>query len=151
MFSSLTDVGVMQLKRGIIFTIFILFLLLFFMVNSTAEEEIENLVEATFNIKFVTATDLVVNISIVAQHLTMAGETFNADQIKNANEQDLGSFRLLLFQMLETQIENTFKNTRIQNFSRPVFDGNFFNEELNVTLTSSYFVSIIPSRFYLKI
>ena len=103
------------------------------------EDDIENLVEATFDITFSSATDLTIDISINPLILKMAGETFTYEEIRNANDQDLGSFRLLLFQMLESQIEATYSNANLLNFSRPVFDGNFFNEQLNVELTSSFY------------
>jgi hypothetical protein len=140
MFYQFADVGVMRLNRIISLAVSTLFLLSIFMINSSGqEEEMENLVEATFNIDFITATDLLIDVTIKPQKLTMAGETFTATQIKNANEQDLGSFRLLLFQMLESQLENTFTNAKLLNFTRPTFDGDTFNEELKVELTSSFY------------
>jgi len=140
MFYLFVDVGVMRLDRVISLIISALFFLSFFIINSTAQDEdIENLVEASFNIDFNTATDLLIDITINPHKLTMAGETFTSEQIKNANEQDLGSFRLLLFQMLDSQLKNTFINAKFLNFTRPVFDGNTFHEELNVELTSSFY------------
>ncbi len=134
------DVGVMRLNKTISLVVITLFLLSFLINNSSAQEEdIENLVEASFNIDFYTATDLLINITVKPYKLSMAGETFTSEQIKNANEQDLGSFRLLLFQMLESQLKKTFINAKILNFTRPVFDGNSFKEELNVELTSSFY------------
>jgi hypothetical protein len=111
----------------------------FFVFNtSIADDEIENLVIAEFNLTFVTGTDLNLNIIMNAQKLT-TDQTYDADGIKSASEQDLGAFRLLLYQMLKRQLEETFQNADILNFTMPVFDGNNFKEEFEVKLTSSFF------------
>ena len=130
----------MRLKNLLTFIV-ITFFFLYFPINIVyaQDEDIDNLVEATFEINFKSATDLIIDISINPLKLKMAGETFTYEEIKNANEQDLGSFRLLIFQMLESQLESTFSNANILNFTRPVFDGIFFNEQLNVELTSSFY------------
>ena len=130
----------MKIFRLLTISIITFFMLSFITISSQAQdEEIENIVETLFNIKFLTATDLLIDIAINPLQLSMAGEIFTYDQIKNANEQDLGSFRLLLFQMLESQLEDTFPNANILNFSRPVFEGETFNEQMNIELTSNYF------------
>ena len=130
----------MKIYRLQCLLIITLFVLSFFTISSSAQdEEIDNFVEALFNIKFLSATDLLLDITIDPIQLSMAGEIFKSDQIKNANEQDLGSFRLLLFQMLESQLKDTFPNANILNFSRPIFDEGIFNEQLNIELTSAYY------------
>lgn len=110
-------------------------------VNSinAAEAEIENYVTANFNIEFITGTDIKINVTIIAEQLTLPEKTYNSEEIKNANDEDLGSFRLLLYQMLDRQLENTFKNAEILNFSRPTFNGNTFDEELYIRLTPKFF------------
>ena len=104
-----------------------------------ADDPIENRVEANFDIKFVNGAELVVEITMNAQQLTLPEKTYTAEEIKNASEGDLGSFRLLLSQMLERQLDTIFKNAEILNFSRPIFNGETFYEELNVKLTAPFF------------
>ena len=109
------------------------------LVNTTAVgEEIENLVEASFNIEFQSGTDLNIEVTMEAQKLT-TDETFNANEIKSATDIQLGAFGLLLYQMLKRQLEDIFPNAKLLNFSMPIFNGNTFNEKLNVKLTSAFF------------
>jgi hypothetical protein len=132
-------VGVMRLARLISGIMILLIFLSFFIVNAAnAEDEIENFVEATFDIEFETGTDLNIEITIDALQLT-TDETYTASEIKSAPDIKLGAFYLLLYQMLERQLEDVFPNAEFLNFSMPVFDGNTFNEQLNVKLTSSFF------------
>lgn len=112
---------------------------LFLVEVTTAEDTIESKVTANFDIEFNTATDFKITITMDAQQLTLPEKTYTSEEIKNANEGDLGSFRLLLYQMLERQLKETFRNAEILNFSRPIFNGNTFNEELNVNLTYAFF------------
>lgn len=139
MFSLLTDVGVMGSSRLISLVIIVSFVSSFFMINTiTAEDAIDNLVSAEFFIVFETGTDLKIEITMDADKLT-TDHTYNAEGIKNANEQELGAFRLLLYQMLDRQLDIIFENAEIKNFTMPVFDGEIFNEELNVELTTNFF------------
>jgi len=139
MFCFLTDVGVMHFGRITSLLLIILMLSSFIMTDiSTAEDTIENLVVAEFHIAFVTSTSLNLEIIMDAQKLT-TDATYNADGIKSASELNLGAFSLLLYQMLDRQLSEIFKNADIVNFTMPIFDGDKFIEKLNVELTSSYF------------
>ncbi len=112
----------------------------FFSINfAYADDTIDNIVDATFTIEFKSGTDLKINIEIDAQKLTLPEKTYNSDEIKSADDEDIGSFRILLYQMLDRQLKETFSNADFINFSRPAFNGNTFNEELDIKLTSSYF------------
>jgi len=129
----------MHLGRLITLLICALILLSFFIIyNATAEDTIENLVEATFNIEFVTGTDLNIIITIDPQKLT-TDKTYTADEIKSASPQQLGALGYLLYLMLESQLDVTFENAEIEDFEIPIFNGDQFTEELNVSLTSSFF------------
>ena len=134
-----TDVGVMHLSRLASMAIVAIMLCSFLLINSaTAEDAIENIVDAEFYITFETGTDLNIEIIMDAIQLT-TDQTYDEEGIKSASEQDLGAFRLLLFQMLNRQIDGVFENAEIVNFTMPTFDGERFNEELNVVLTPTYF------------
>lgn len=130
----------MRLNRLLIFVIIIGISLSFITIKPIEAEdnEIENQVDAVFDIEMKSATDLEIKIEITAYELTI-DKKYDYEEIKSASDQDLGSFRLLLYQMLENQIENTFPNAEIYDFSRPTFDGDKFNENLNVTLAASFF------------
>jgi len=139
MFSLLTDAGVMRLGRLTGLAMIILILFSFLMVNgTTAEDTIDNLVDAEFNIDFVTGTNLSIEIIIDAQKLT-TDKTYTADEIKNASEFKLGTFSFALYTVLKSQLQVVFPKAEFINFTTPEFNEGKFNEELNVELTSSFF------------
>jgi len=114
-----------------------------------AEDQIDNLVSADFYIKYESATDLTIEVIIEAEKLT-TDQIYDSTGIKTASQQELGAFRHLLYQMLEKQIKATFENAEILNFSMPTFDGESFNEILNLKLSSSYFglnETVNPNNF----
>ena len=130
----------MHLRRVIALLFCMLIVESFIFVNyASADDEIEHIVDATFTIEFESGTSLKINIEINPQRLTLPEKTYNENEIKNANEEDIGSFRYLLYQMLERQLEVTFENAKFINFSRPAFNGNNFNMEMEIKLTSSFF------------
>jgi hypothetical protein len=102
--------------------------------------EIENIVNAEFNIKILSATDLEIKISLDPQRLTL-DKAYTSEQIKSANQSDLGAFGYLLFLSLKTQLNTIFKDAEIKNFSRPEYNKNTFTftEFLEVELTSQFF------------
>jgi hypothetical protein len=132
-------VGVLHLSRLASISIATIIIYLFLIVNlAVAEDTIDNMVAAEFYITFQTGTDLNVEVIMDAIQLT-TDQTYDEEGIKSASDQELGAFRLLLFQMLERQLEGIFENAEIVNFSMPIFNGERFIEELNVELTPTYF------------
>ena len=139
MFYHKKDVGVMQIGRLIALFICSIIFSSFLIINTiSAEDTIENLVEATFNIEYISGTFLNVKITIDAEKLT-TDKTYTAEQIKSASLQQLGALGYLLYIMLEKQFDITFKNAEVKDFEIPIFDGSVFTEELNVSLSSSFF------------
>ena len=129
----------MRLSRLTSLIMIILILSSFFIINvTTAEDTIDNIVAAEFFIDFVTGTNLEIDILMDAHKLT-TDKTYTAEEIKSASDLNLGAFSYLLYQMLDRQLEETFKNAEISNFTIPIFDGDKFTEELNVKLNSSFF------------
>jgi hypothetical protein len=105
-----------------------------------ADEEIDNLVFATFNIDFVSGTEIEIEVNMQVEKIT-TDFTYTADEIKIAGEQEIGAFRLLLFQMLKDQINDMFPNAELENFRQPPNekDTNIFNSNFTVNLNSLYF------------
>ncbi|KYK29759.1 hypothetical protein AYK20_00045 [Thermoplasmatales archaeon SG8-52-1] len=129
----------MQIGRLIALFICSIIFSSFLIINTiSAEDTIENIVEATFNIEFISGTFLNLRITIDAERLT-TDKTYTAEQIKSASLQQLGALGYLLYIMLENQFDVTFKNAEIKDFEIPIFDGSLFTEELNVSLSSSFF------------
>jgi hypothetical protein len=132
-------VGVMQLGRLITILICsILFSSLLMISSAVAEDTIDNLVNATFEIEFISGSELNIEIEISPQILT-TDKTFTIEEIKSATPQQIGAFGYLLYIMLENQLDVTFENAEIKDFEIPTFDGNIFSEELNVSLNPSFF------------
>ena len=123
----------------IIIVLLLLFLSSFALVDvANAEDEIENKVNASIDIEFLTGTYLNINIDMDVYQLT-TDKTYSATGIKSASEQEIGAFRLKLYMMLQDQLEEIFANAKFLNFTMPTFDGDKFNEDFNVELTSSFF------------
>jgi len=129
----------MQLERMINLLICLTLLLSFIIISSVAaEDEIENLVEATFYIEFISGSELNIEIILNPEKLT-TDRIFSLEEIKSATAQQIGALGYLLYIMLEKQLDVTFENAEIKNFEIPEFDGNKFTEELNVSLSPSFF------------
>jgi hypothetical protein len=121
----------------VIITISILSSFLF--TNFTIGEEIiDNKVNASFDIEFVSGTYLNVYITMDAIKLT-TDKTYDSEEIKTASDQEMGALKFQLYLMLDEQLKGFFKNADILNFSMPVFDNGLFYENINVELTSSFF------------
>lgn len=139
MFSSLTDVDVMRLSKLLDVIMFILLLTSLFLVNATtAEDTIENRVNASFDIEFVNGTNLNVDITMNVYKLTTY-KAYDAEEIANASDEEMGALKYELYLLLKNQLEGIFENADISNFAMPTYDGGKFNEVLNVKLTSSFF------------
>jgi len=129
----------MQLRRSVTLLIFSILLSSFVIISSVAADDtIENLVEATFDIEFISGSELNIEISLTPQMLT-TDKTFTLKEIKSATPQQIGAFGYLLYIMLEKQLEVTFQNAEIKDFEIPSFDGSIFYENLNISLSSSFF------------
>jgi len=127
------------LRRGadIFVSLCLLFSILF--INTvSAEDTPDSLVDATFTIEFVTGTELVVDVTMTAYKLT-TDETYDADAIKSATDDEMGALTYELYLMLKSQIDVVFEDAEISSFERPIYSSGVFNEELNVKLTSSFF------------
>jgi hypothetical protein len=132
-------VDAMRLCKILDIILAVMLLSSFLLVNvAIAEDEIENKVNASIDIEFVTGTNLNVDIAMDVYRLT-TDKTYDAAGIKSASEQELGAFRLKLYLMLEEQLEEIFANANMLNFTMPIFDGDKFNDDFNVELTPSFF------------
>ena len=98
------------MKRKNIFTLLSTYILIFsilFTIQVSSEETIENNVGADFNIEMITASDFKVSYNLKAYKLTTDQE-YNQQEIKNADERDIGAFEFLLYQELKEQLDVTF-------------------------------------------
>jgi len=139
MYNSPMGVDVKSLKTFYkMFLIVTLLCISLFVQYSHADEEIENLVDAEFQIEFESGTELKIDISMDVRKIT-TDKTYVDSEIKSASQQELGAFRLKLYLMLEGQLNEMFNFANLLNFTMPEFDGNGFKEDLQVKLTPSSF------------
>ena len=110
----------------------------FFINTASAEDAPESLVDATFTIEFVTGTNLVVDVTMTAYKLT-TDHAYTAEEIASASDEEMGALKLSIYLLLKNQINIVFGDAEVSNFEMPTYSSGVFNEELNVTLTSTFF------------
>ena len=110
----------------------------FFINTASAEDAPESLVDATFTIDFVTGTNLVVDVTMTAYKLT-TDHAYTAEEIASASDEEMGALKLSIYLLLKNQINIVFGDAKVSNFEMPTYSSGVFNEELNVTLTSTFF------------
>ena len=109
-----------------------------FVQYSHADKEIQNLVDAVFEVEFESGTELKLDITMDVRKIT-TDKTYFGSEIGSASQQELGAFRLKLYLMLESQLDEIFNFANLLNFTMPEFDGNNFKESLQIKLTNSFF------------
>jgi hypothetical protein len=118
--------------------ILLIFTSIFPIINTSAQEAIDNKINATILIEFINATNFDIHITLNAMQIT-TDQVYNANQIQSASEQEIGAFRLALYLELKEQLEQVFPNAQFFNFTMPVFNVNTFTEELRLKLPSTFF------------
>lgn len=118
----------------------------FFMVKSAnAEDPINNLVDATFNIELASATNFTINIEIIVNKLTLSGSgvTYTGEEIELIANTDQ-----LILGAIEYELQILTKNTLTQSFEKnnvkslrilPSYENSKFYNNFSVDLTPSYF------------
>ena len=109
-----------------------------FVQYSHADKEILNLVDAVFEVEFESGTELKLDITMDVRKIT-TDKTYFGSEIGSASQQELGAFRLKLYLMLESQLDEIFNFANLLNFTMPEFDGDSFKESLQIKLTNSFF------------
>lgn len=124
-------------------------------INSAeAQEPINNLVYATFNIDLVSATNFIVNIEIIVNKLTLSGSgvTYTGEEIDSIAKTDQ-----LIFGAIEYELQILTKNTLTQSFDKnnvkslrvlPTYEKSKFYNNFSVDLTPLYFNMIETLDIY---
>ena len=134
----------MYLNRLINITIALLIILMSFIaIPVNADEDIENKVEAEFNIEFKSATDLKIIItSDVSKIYLEALETSYTGgeiaSIANTNPSRMSIIKYALKGMMKNQIKQTFGNVTVTD-DLPAYENDLFYDEFDVNLTSAFF------------
>ena len=112
-------------------------LLSFFIVQSVnAEEDIENLVEANFNIELKSATDFKISVTMDVTRAVAFGTIYDSNDIKNlatsTDDDDLearGVIKRDLHEALKNQIETSFEKANVVPLNeKPFYEDDVFKE-----------------------
>jgi len=117
----------------------------FIIKTANSEDTINNLINATFNIELVSATNFSVNIEIIVHKLTLSGSgvSYTDEEIEVIANTDQ-----LLLGAIEYELQILIKNTLTQSFEKnnvkslkvlPNYENNKFYNTFSVDLTPLYF------------
>ena len=118
-----------------------------FVANTSAEDDPDSLVDASFEIEFVTGTDLKISVTMDVSEITAFETTYGSSDIQNlaaSVEYDdiitMGGIMQTLHDLLKNQIGMTFENANVVPLNtRPTYEDTVFYEEYGVNLTSPFF------------
>ena len=137
--------GAMRLSRLFLIIIVVSFLTPLCLVNTTsAQDNLESRVDATFNINFLTATELNLDVSMDVGEITLiSGSVYTGTEIQalaNTDSEMLPVIKYALKLILTDQIEQTFKKATVTTLNEiPSYEDGKFNDDFNVNLTSDFF------------
>jgi hypothetical protein len=114
-----------------------------FVANASTDDFPDSLVNARFDIKFLTGTYLKISVTLDVSEITVFGNTYDSNGIQtvaNNDLQTLGAIKLRLRQLLEKQIESSFEYASFTSLNeKPIYENTLFYDEYGVNLTSSFF------------
>jgi len=135
----------MRLSRLFLIIIVVSFLTPLCLVNTTsAQDNLESRVDATFNINFLTATELNLDVSMDVSEITLiSGSVYTGTEIQalaNTDSEMLPVIKYALKLILTDQIEQTFEKATVTTLNEiPSYADGKFNDDFNVNLTSEFF------------
>ncbi len=122
-----------------------LILLSIFIVNTvSADETVDNLVDATFNIELVTATDFKITCELTVSKITLSGReaTYSEGEISTIARTDqllLGAIAQELSTLLGNTLSTTFEDATLQALQvLPTYSDGKFHADYDVNITSAY-------------
>ena len=135
--------------RKLTMMIIAMFVLTSFLITSitTAENQIDNIVNAHFDIVLKDATNFEIDVYMDVIQVTAFGETYDNGDVKNlvtsTNSDDkeaLGVVKNYLHESLFEQISNIFGNDAVSALiNKPLFENNQFTDMYSVNLTYTFF------------
>ena len=132
-----------KLILGVLF--FSFFFLLILIPNGSAEENTENRIDGFFDIKLSSGTELIVNISIDVNKLTLSASnvTYSKQEINDFSDSKpelMGAIKYALKSMLTDQIKQTFVNSYVFSVNElPKYKNGMFYDNYIINLKSLYF------------
>jgi len=135
----------MHSKRLVVLIICAIILSSLFVVNTaSAQDEIENSVEATFNVKFISGTELEINVSMdVDQIVLISNNIYTREKIQelaSTGSELLPVIRYALKEMLMNQIRQTFGEEAVFSiYELPSYTNGKFYDDFDIDLASDFF------------
>ena len=119
MFSSLTDVDVMHLRKLGLITAALVFSSLLIIGVAAEDDEIESKADANIDIDLETATDLKISVTAEVSKITLSalGTSYNSEEIAsiaNTNPTRMSVIQYALKDMLKSQIEQAFESAMVE-------------------------------------
>ncbi len=133
---------VLQRLRIIFISLFILFSILIIPTIS-ADNNSESIVDASFDIEFISGTELKILVAMDVKEITVFSSTYDKNGIQtvaNNDPETMGAIKLRLRQMVEEQIKGSFNYANITALNnKPTYENILFYDEYNINLTSDFF------------
>ena len=133
---------VLQRLRAIFIIVFILFSILI-MPNISADNDSESIVDASFDVEFVSGTTLNIIVAMDVKKITVFSSTYDKSGIQtvaNNDPETMGAIKLRLRQLLEEQIESSFEYAIITAMNnKPTYENILFYDEYSINLTADFF------------
>jgi hypothetical protein len=134
------------LKNAYVLAVIISIIFSFYVIGSvSADDTIENIVEARFNIEIDSATDFKITAEVTVSKLTLtaSGTTYTGSEISTiaaSNLETLGAIKYVLREMIFKQIDKIFTDAVIIPVELlPSYENEKFYDNFNVNLTTLYF------------
>ena len=116
---------------------------IFFMKNIIADEGPESLVDASYDIEYVTGTDLKVSVTMNVRKITVFDTIYTSEDIENVANNDpetMGAIKLRLRDLLKNQIKLSFENSTVTALiNKPLYENTLFFDEFGINLTQGFF------------
>ena len=111
-----------------------------------ADDEIDSIVNATFTVEMISATDFKINIEMDVDRISVFGTTYDSSSIQTlaassevTDIETMGAIKLSLDQMIDSQIEEIFEGATVDALSgRPSYAAGLFESDYSVNLTAEY-------------
>jgi len=127
-------------------TIYVIISILFsilFIPNTLADINSESIVDAHFDITFISGTKLHISVIMDVKKITVFSTPYDKDEIQivaNNDPETMGAIKLRLRQMLEEQMESSFYYGNITPLNnKPTYENTLFYDEYSINLTSTFF------------
>ena len=134
-------------KMAILFVGLCFMFSILFIHSIPADEMPDSLVDARFNIEFITGIDLKISVEMDVKEINVFDTTYNREEINNIaldialdRQQILGAIKLRLRDLVKNQIKIIFENANVNALNQiPDYSNYIFLDAFNVNLTSAFF------------